>query len=72
MASATDFLGDCRVAVAMASEGRGNGHESFRRNCRGNCRGLPWVTVVGTTEVATDIVAARAVAIAVAFAVKVS
>ena len=55
----------------MAADGRGNRLCSFRGKCRGHCRGLPWVAMVGTTEVATGRTAARAVATSVAFAVEV-
>ena len=70
IAAYLDFRGDCRVAVAMAMDGRGNCHGSFR-NCRGNCRGLAWVVMVGTMEFAKDRTAARDVATTVAFAVEV-
>ena len=57
--ASADFRGDCRVAVAVAADARGNCHE------------LPWVAILATTECATDRTAARAVATTVAFAVKV-
>ena len=66
-----DFCGDCRVSVAMAAVGRGNCHDSSRGNSRGNCCGLPWVAMTGTTECATDRTTARAMAILVAFTVEV-
>ena len=50
----------------MTTEVRRNG------NFRGNCRGIPWVAMVGTTEFATDSAAARAVDTTVAFTVEVS
>ena len=48
--TSADFRGDCRVAVAMAADGRGNCHGSFR--------GFPCVAMVGTTEFATGRTAA--------------
>ena len=63
-----------RIAVAMAAAGRGRPWKllwfDVRGNYRGNCRGLPWVVMVGTTEFATDRTAARAVDTTVAFAVE--
>ena len=64
--TSADFRGDCRDA-----QGRGNCHGRFRENCRGDCRGLPWVAMVGSTDVATDRTAARAVATTMVFAVEV-
>ena len=44
--TSADFRGDCRVALAMAAD------------CRGNCHGIfpgsPWVAMVGTTEFSTE------------------
>ena len=72
--------------MAITSDGRGgpwkllrldvrgkcrrNCHDSFRGNCGGNCRGLPWIFMVVTTELTKDRTAARAVATTVAFAVE--
>ena len=44
----------------------------FRGSCRvsDDCRGWPWIAMVGTTEFATDRTAALAVATTVAFAVE--
>ena len=69
--TSADFRGDCRIAVAMCADGPGNCHGSFSVNCHGNCRVLPSVAVVGTTECATDRTAARAVATTEAFAMEV-
>ena len=60
------------IAVAMAADGRGWPRKllrlDVRRNCRGNCCGLPWIAMVGTTEfAATGRTTAHAVAIAADF-----
>ena len=55
--------------MAMAADDRGRPWFDVRGNYRGNCRGLPWVAMVGTTEFATDRTAARVVATTVVFAV---
>ena len=47
--------------MAMAADDRGRPWFDVRGNYRGNCRGLPWVAMVGTTEFATERTAARAV-----------
>ena len=64
-----------RIAVAIAANGSGWPWKllrlDVRENCRGNCREVPWFSMVGTTEFATDRIAARAVATTVAFAVEV-
>ena len=58
--NSAECRGDCRLAVALAADGRGI--STAVSYCRGNCRGRPWVVMVGTTEFATDKTAARAVA----------
>ena len=65
--TSADVRGDWPVAVTMAADSRRNCNDSFRGTRRGKCRGLPWVTMVGTTDCATDRTAARAVATTVAF-----
>ena len=44
--TSADFRGDCRVAVEMAADGRGN--------CHGSVHGFPLVAMVCTTEFATE------------------
>ena len=63
-----------RIAVSMAAEGRAWPWKllqlAVRENCRGNCRGLLWVAMLSTTEVATDRTTACSLTTTVAFAVK--
>ena len=62
--NSADFRGDCRVAVAMAADGRGNYHPWQLPRTSVRCHG-------GTTEFATDRTVVRAVATTVAFAAEV-
>ena len=70
MTIAADFRGSCRVSEDCRGWPWKLLWFDVRGNYRGNCRGLPWVAMVGTTEFTTDRTAARAVATTVAFAVE--
>ena len=59
---AADFRADCRVAVAMTADVRGNCHGGTRGNYHGKSRGRPLFAMVGATEFATDTTAVSAIA----------
>ena len=70
MAFAVDFRGKCLVSEDYHGWPWKLLWFDVRGNRRGNCRGLPWIAMVGTTEFATNRTAACAVATTVVFGVK--
>ena len=69
MVIAADFRADCRVAVAMTADVRGNCHGGTRSH--GESRGRPLFAMVGATDFATDTTAVSAIAPTAAFAAEV-